>query len=230
MNCYCKNLIGITIFCFSILFTSCMPKEQSNNYQSFSELVGTIVTLDNVKYFRWDEDGTLLYSTYFNSTQFVDGDRLIIAGSIDYNDQIPGTLYIVTKVEAVSRIKVKPAQSLYSIEKDTFNNDAILGQTWSYIIYSGSRYYYTSKSIYNASNLNHTFELVNNRINLNDTLKFELRHNNKSDSEKSEQKINLTSFDLTNYLDSIPTGKTKNIQILYRIENKTIKQNISFKK
>ncbi|MFZ4456204.1 MAG: hypothetical protein ACOYOT_08285 [Bacteroidales bacterium] len=222
------KFFSISSICVLILFTSCIPKENSNNYQTFSQFVGSIVTIENVKYFRLDADGSLFYSTTFLSDQYASGDRIIISGSIDYNDQIAGTPYLVTKIDGVIRINKKMALSFDSIEKDTFKNDAILGQTWSYIAYTNNQYIYTSKAFINASNQYHAFDLVNNRINLNDTLKFEVRHNSKLDAEKTLQVINITSYDLTAFLDTIPPGKTKIIQIAYKTDTRVVKQNISF--
>lgn len=222
-------LLFLPLFSAISFLSSCLSPNDTNNYQTFNGLIGTVVSDQNKKLFCVDQDGSYLYDPQLST--YKDGDRLVVSAKISSSNQIVGAYYLIAELNGIQLFNVKNTFSFDTVEKDTFKNDPIYNYSLSYINYSNKKFYFTTLLNYNASNLYHSFDFVNNRTKINgDTLKFEVRHNKKGDTEQTVFASTLISFDMTPFLDTIPSGKLKVIQVSYKLNSTVSKQFIPFKR
>lgn len=213
-----------------LFFTSCLPHSDNGNFQTFSGLIGSIVTVSGSKYFRTDVDGSYIYSTVLE--KFQPGDRVLVSVTINYDKQISGASYLIGEFQYSEKIDKKNAVTIDSnAAVNTFANHSILSYNLSYMLRVGSEYIYTTNVYYyGTTTIAHRFDLIQNNTKPSDTLKFELRHNKLTDTESSNYTTKLMSFNITQYLDTLASGKSKNIQISFNLGSKTATENIVYTK
>lgn len=221
-----RLFFSFILFSTLLFNTSCLPQTDVGNFQTFDGQIGTIVTYLDLKCFRMDANGTLLYAPTLS--QYEVGDRIISSFSINYDDQVAGIMYLTAEFQSLEKIKINPVFDITAIEKDTFKNEPINTFTYSYLSLVQSKIYFTTQTYYYASNKYHTFDLIRNNLTSSDTIKLEIRHNAKLDTDNQHVENTIMSYDVSTLLSSVPIGGSKVVEITYNVKSVPVKQFITY--